>query len=96
MPLGSVVPSCDPGGPVSPDARLLTEANRERMQSLVPDVHAQVEFWEKAAMAALQGVARRNDLGAEEKAEQAARLADRMTKQWLRRLQQWSEPSDNG
>lgn len=104
MPTGLTGPEYDPGGgPVSPDAKILAEANQQQIggmgwigrQSLVPSVHAQVEFWEKAAFAALAGLARRTDthLDTERIAERAAHVADGLTKQWLRRLQQWQQGS---
>lgn len=89
---GPTGPECDPGGgPVSPDAKMLAQANAERaMASLVPTIHAQVEFWERAALAALAGYAGTMN-APEDMADRVSRLADGLTRQWLRRLQRWSE-----
>lgn len=90
---GPTGPECDPGGgPVSPDAKLIAAAVQEAkaMRRLAPDVYAQVEFWEKAALAALAGYAGTMN-APEDMADRVSRLADGLTRQWLRRLQQWSE-----
>lgn len=90
---GSTGPGpCPSGGPVSPDAKLIANAIQEAKATrrLTPDVYAQVEFWEKAALAALAGYAGTMN-APDDMADRVARLADGLTRQWLRRLQQWSE-----
>lgn len=79
------------GGLISPDAKMLAQANRERARvSLVPGIHAQVAFWEKAVLAVMAGLNGRKPEG-EEMGAFAARQADALTREWLRRLKQWSE-----
>lgn len=56
---------------------------------LVPDVYDQIAFWEKAALAALAGYAGTMN-APEDMAERVSRLADGLTRNWLRRLDRWS------